>query len=117
MKTSDLQRILSDIHKLNDELCETDHDWERSATPKRSVMASTRPYHKILIERKKKSQQSTLHAFFKKWRYSTRDFIRELTLLHYAIAGCKCTKYIFLIPYTWCNPKVPEIWMPRENRL
>jgi hypothetical protein len=26
MKTSDLQRILSDIHKLNDELCETDHD-------------------------------------------------------------------------------------------
>jgi hypothetical protein len=19
--------------------------------------------------------------------------------------------------YTWCNPKVPEIWMPRENRL
>jgi hypothetical protein len=52
MKTSDLQRILSDIDKLNDELCEIDHDWERSATAKRSVMASMRPYHEILIERK-----------------------------------------------------------------
>jgi hypothetical protein len=29
-------------------------------------MASMRPYHEILIERKKKSWQSTLHAFFKK---------------------------------------------------
>jgi hypothetical protein len=54
MKTSDLQRILSDIDKLTDELCEIDHDWERSATAKRSVMASVRPYHEILIERKKK---------------------------------------------------------------
>jgi hypothetical protein len=57
MKTSDHQRILSDIDKLTNELCEIDHDWERSA--------SMRPYHDILIERKKKSRQSTLHAFFK----------------------------------------------------
>jgi hypothetical protein len=66
MKTSDLQRILSDTDKLTDELCEIDLDWERSATVKRSVMASMRPYHEILIERKKKSPQSILHAFFKK---------------------------------------------------
>jgi hypothetical protein len=66
IKTSDLQRILSDTDKITDELCEIDHDWERSATAKRSVMASMRPYHEILIERKKKSQKSTLHAFFKK---------------------------------------------------
>jgi hypothetical protein len=66
MKTSDLQRILSDIDKLTDELCEIDHDWERSATAKRSVMASVRPYRDILIERKKKSRQSTLQAFYKK---------------------------------------------------
>jgi hypothetical protein len=45
MKTSDLQRILSEIDKLTDELCEIDHDLERSATVKRSVMASMRPYH------------------------------------------------------------------------
>jgi hypothetical protein len=55
MKTSDLQRIVSDIDKLTDELCEIDYDWERSATAKRSVMASMRPYHEILIEKKKKS--------------------------------------------------------------
>jgi hypothetical protein len=66
MKTSDFQRILSDIDKLTDELCEIDHDWERSATAQRSVMASVRSYHEILIERKKKSRQSTLRAFFKK---------------------------------------------------
>jgi hypothetical protein len=66
MKTSDVQRILSDIDKLTDELCEIDHNWDRSATAKRSVMASMRRYHEILIERKKKSRQSTLHAFFKK---------------------------------------------------
>jgi hypothetical protein len=29
-------------------------------------MASMRPYNEILIERKKNSRQSTLHAFFKK---------------------------------------------------
>jgi hypothetical protein len=66
MKTIDLQRTLSDIDKFTDELYEIDHDWERSVTAKRSFMASMRPYHKILIERKKKSRQSTLHAFFKK---------------------------------------------------
>jgi hypothetical protein len=66
MKTSDLQRILSDIDKLTDELCESDHDWERRATEKSSVMASKKPYHEILIDRKKKSRQSTLHPFFKK---------------------------------------------------
>jgi hypothetical protein len=55
MMISNLQHILSDMHKLIDELCEIDHDWERSATAKRSVMASMRPYHEILIERKKKS--------------------------------------------------------------
>jgi hypothetical protein len=64
MKTSDLQSILSIIDKLTDELCEIDHDWERSATAKRSVMASVRPYHEILVERRKESRQSTLHAFF-----------------------------------------------------
>jgi hypothetical protein len=53
MKTSDLKRILSDIDKLTDGLCEIDHDWKWSATAKRSVMASMRPYHKILIERRK----------------------------------------------------------------
>jgi hypothetical protein len=56
----------SDIDKFTDELCEIDHDWEWSATAKRSVMASMRPYHEILIERKKESRQSMLHAFFKK---------------------------------------------------
>jgi hypothetical protein len=65
MKASDFQRIISDIDKLTDELCEIDHDWERSATVKRSVMASMKPYHEILIEREK-SRQSTLRAFFKK---------------------------------------------------
>jgi hypothetical protein len=54
MKTSDLQRILSYIYKLTDELCEINHDWERSNTAKRSVTASMRPYHEIMIERKKK---------------------------------------------------------------
>jgi hypothetical protein len=43
MKTSDLQRILSDIDILTDEFCEIDHDWERRATAKRSFMASMRP--------------------------------------------------------------------------
>jgi hypothetical protein len=66
MNTSDLQRILWDIDKLTDKLCDIDHDWERSATAKRSVMASVRPYHEILVERNKKSRQSTLRAFFKK---------------------------------------------------
>jgi hypothetical protein len=66
MKTNDLQHMLSDIDKLTNELCEIDHNWELSATVKRSVMASMRPYHEILIERKKKSRQSTLHAFLKK---------------------------------------------------
>jgi hypothetical protein len=55
MKTSNLQRILLDIDKLTDELCEIYHDWEQSATSKRSVMASMRPYHESLIEKKKKS--------------------------------------------------------------
>jgi hypothetical protein len=61
-----LQRILSDIDKLTDELCEIDRDWQWSDTAKRSFMASMRPYHEIWIESKKKSRQSTLHAFFKK---------------------------------------------------
>jgi hypothetical protein len=55
MKTSNLQCILSDIDKLTDEHCEIDHDWEQSATAKRSIMASMRPYHEILTDRKKKS--------------------------------------------------------------
>jgi hypothetical protein len=54
-------------------------------------MASVRPYRDILIERKKKSRQFTLRAFFKKtWRSSSRDFVIELTLLYYVIVGCKC---------------------------
>jgi hypothetical protein len=60
MKTSDLQRILSDIDKLTDELCEIDHNWEQSAIAKRGVMASTRPYHEILIEREK--EITTVHT-------------------------------------------------------
>jgi hypothetical protein len=64
MKTSDLQRT-SDIDKLTDGLCEIDRDWERSATAQMSVMATVRPYRDILIERNKKSRQSTLRAFFK----------------------------------------------------
>jgi len=39
-KTSDLQRILSATDTLTDELCDTDHDWERSAKVKRSKMVS-----------------------------------------------------------------------------
>jgi hypothetical protein len=64
METSDLQLILSDTDKLTDELYEIDRDWERSATAQ-SVMASVRLYRDILIERNKKSRQSTLHAFLK----------------------------------------------------
>ena len=62
--TQAISSASSDIDKLTDELCEIDHDWERSATAKRGVMACMRPYRDILIERKK-SRQSTLHAFFK----------------------------------------------------
>jgi hypothetical protein len=58
MKTSDLQRILSDIDELADELCEIDHAWEQSAISKRNVMASMRPYHEILIERKKRNHDT-----------------------------------------------------------
>jgi predicted short-subunit dehydrogenase-like oxidoreductase (DUF2520 family) len=52
-------------------------------------MVSTGPYSKILKEskreRKKKFQQSTLHAFSKKKaRSSTRGFIMEVKSLHYA---------------------------------
>jgi hypothetical protein len=68
MKTSDLQHILSAMETM--ELCEIDHNWERSAKVKRSVMVSIGPYSEILKERKKerkrKWRQSTLHAFFKK---------------------------------------------------
>jgi hypothetical protein len=45
------------------------------------------------IERKRKSRQSTLHAFFKnKGRSSTRDFMREVKYLHYAtVKQDRCT--------------------------
>jgi len=49
---------------------------------KRSVMVSIGTYSEILTERKGKSRQSTLHAFFpKRGRSSTRDFIREVRSL------------------------------------
>lgn len=66
MKASDLQHILSAMETLNDELCETDHDWEQSAKVKRSVMVSIGPYSELLKERNKKPWQSTLQTFFKK---------------------------------------------------
>jgi hypothetical protein len=43
MKTSNLQRILLGMETLTDEICEIDHDWERSAKLKRSVMVSLGP--------------------------------------------------------------------------
>jgi hypothetical protein len=65
MKTSDIQNILSDMETLIDELCDNDHDWKQSAKVKRTVIVSTGPYFEVLKERKRKSQQSTLHALFK----------------------------------------------------
>jgi type I site-specific restriction endonuclease len=46
-KTIDLQRILSATETLTDELCDTDHDWERSAKVKRSKMISIGPSSEI----------------------------------------------------------------------
>jgi hypothetical protein len=69
MKTSDLQRILLAMETLTDELCDTDHDCQRSSKVKRGGMVAIGPYSEILKERKKerkKSRQSTLYAFFKK---------------------------------------------------
>ncbi|XP_053572819.1 tigger transposable element-derived protein 1-like [Bombina bombina] len=63
MKTNDLQRILSAMETLTDELCEIDHDWQRSAIVKMNVMSSLVPYSDILQERKSQSQPSILHAF------------------------------------------------------
>ena len=51
-KTSDLQRILSATDTLTDELCETDHDWERSAKVKRSKVVSIGPCSETPKERK-----------------------------------------------------------------
>jgi predicted Zn-ribbon and HTH transcriptional regulator len=51
-KTSDLQRILSAMDTLSDELCDTDHNWERSAKVKRSKMVSIGPCSGIPKERK-----------------------------------------------------------------
>jgi hypothetical protein len=65
LKTSDIQNILSHMETLIDELCDNDHNWERSAKVKRTVMVSTGPYFEVLKERKRKSQQSTLHALYK----------------------------------------------------
>jgi len=48
MKTSDLQHILLDMKTLTGELCDTDHDWKRSALAKMSGMVSTGPYSEIL---------------------------------------------------------------------
>jgi hypothetical protein len=48
VKTSDLQRIISAMKTLNDELCETDHDWQRIAKVERSLMVSIGPYFDIL---------------------------------------------------------------------
>lgn len=65
MKTSNIQNILSDIETLTDELCDNDHNWKRGAKEKRTVMVSVSPYFEVLKERKRKSQQLTLHALFK----------------------------------------------------
>jgi hypothetical protein len=61
VKTSDLQCILSDIDNSLMSSARLTHDWERSATAKRSVMASMRPYHEILVDRKKK-EVTTVHT-------------------------------------------------------
>lgn len=79
-KTSDLQRILSATYTLTDELCDTDHDWERSAKVKRSKMVSIGPCSEIPKERKKEviSAVNIAGCLQKKGRSSTRDFITEV---------------------------------------
>jgi hypothetical protein len=48
-------------------------------------MVSIGPYSEIFKQIKRKSRESTLHAFFKKWgRSSIRDFIREIKSLDHA---------------------------------
>ena len=66
MKMSDVQHIISAMDTLTDELCDNDHDWEWTAKVKKTIMISLGPYSEILKETKGKSQQSTLHVFFKK---------------------------------------------------
>ncbi|XP_018430489.1 PREDICTED: tigger transposable element-derived protein 1-like [Nanorana parkeri] len=66
MRTKDLQRILSVMETLADELSEMDPDWQRSATMRRGIMSSLGPYSEILRERKRQSRQSTRHAFSRK---------------------------------------------------
>jgi hypothetical protein len=56
------------METLADELCDSDHDWEENAKVKRSLMVSTGPYSEVLEKRKRKSQQSTVLAFFEKWK-------------------------------------------------
>lgn len=46
MKTTDLNRIVSPIKSLADELCDLDNDWEPSANIKMSIIAYIRPYLK-----------------------------------------------------------------------
>jgi hypothetical protein len=48
VKTSDQQRIISAIKTLNNELCETDHDWQRIAKVESSLMVSIGSYFDIL---------------------------------------------------------------------
>ena len=52
VKTSSLQRIFSAVETLTDDLCETDHDRQRSAEVEMSVI-TIGPYSEILKERKK----------------------------------------------------------------
>ena len=86
MKTSNLQHILSATGTLNDEICDNGHSWEWNAKVKRSIMVSIGTYSETLKERKGKSWQSMLHAFFpKRGRSSTRDFIREVRSLKNAM--------------------------------
>jgi len=66
MKTADLQRIISSMESLTDELCDLDYDWERSTKVKRAIISSIGPYSEILNERKQRSKQLKLDNFFLK---------------------------------------------------
>jgi hypothetical protein len=59
--------------------CGNNHDWERSAKVRGIVKVSIGPYSEIIKEIKRKSQQSTVSAFFlqKKERSSTIFFIEK----------------------------------------
>jgi hypothetical protein len=58
------------------------------------------------------------NSYFIEPQIDLQDFIKRFIVSKYKnLHLIKSNSLSYAEAYTWCNPKVPEIWIPRENRL